>query len=96
MKLRHSLHPKSAEADHLEAFRAAGVNRLSLGIQALDDTVLAVLGRDHSARDALRTLEKAQKLFDQVTFDLIFARPGQRLSDWRKELKVCCLDSSIL
>ncbi|ORZ02852.1 hypothetical protein BCR43DRAFT_482276 [Syncephalastrum racemosum] len=79
--------PTSAEANHLEAFRAAGVNRLSLGIQALDDKILVVLGRDHSAKDALRTLEKAQKLFDQVTFDLIFARPGQTLSDWRRELK---------
>ncbi|KAI9246274.1 hypothetical protein BDA99DRAFT_527288 [Phascolomyces articulosus] len=78
---------ESSELARLKAFRDAGVNRLSLGIQSFNDNDLKVLGRDHSATNAIRTLEEAKKLFRQVTFDMIFARPQQTLTDWQHELK---------
>jgi putative oxygen-independent coproporphyrinogen III oxidase len=78
--------PTSSEQGALAAFRAAGVNRLSLGVQSFDDDALNFLGRDHSAEDARRTLETANALFDRVTFDLIYARPGQSPDDWTREL----------
>nr|WP_298796781.1 radical SAM family heme chaperone HemW [uncultured Acetobacter sp.] len=78
--------PTSVEAGRLSAFRQAGVNRVSLGIQALDDAALAFLGREHSAKQALAALEIARGLFPRITFDLIYARPGQTLADWQTEL----------
>lgn len=78
--------PTSVEAGRLAGFRQAGVNRVSLGIQALDDAALKFLGREHSAPQALAALETARKLFPRITFDLIYARPGQSLTDWRQEL----------
>ena len=78
--------PTSVEAARLEAFRQAGVNRCSLGIQSLRDDQLAVLGREHSAADAVRALQTARRIFPLVSFDLIYARPGQTLSDWQAEL----------
>ncbi len=78
--------PTSVEAGRLAAFRDAGVNRLSLGVQALDDTALRALGRGHSAAEALAALEMARKIFPRLSFDLIYARPGQTLAAWRAEL----------
>ncbi len=78
--------PTSVEAGKLAAFRAAGVNRLSLGVQALDDAALRLLGREHSAADALAALELARALFPRLSFDLIYARPGQQLPEWQTEL----------
>ena len=78
--------PTSVEAGRLAAFRDAGVNRLSLGVQALDDTALAGLGRGHSAAEAMAALEHARAVFPRLSFDLIYARPGQSLADWRAEL----------
>lgn len=78
--------PTSSERDRLRDFRTMGVNRLSLGIQSFDDDALEFLGRDHSARDAIATLENANSVFERVTFDLIYARPNQSLSDWKNEL----------
>ncbi len=78
--------PTSVEAGRLAAFRDAGVNRLSLGIQALDDASLAALGRQHSAAEAIAALELARRLFPRVSFDLIYARPGQSLAAWLAEL----------
>ncbi len=78
--------PTSVEAGRFQAFRAAGVNRLSLGIQALDDESLRFLGRRHSAHEALTALELARSTFARVSFDLIYARPGQTLAQWRDEL----------
>ena len=78
--------PTSVEAERLAAFRAAGVNRLSLGVQALDDPALRFLGREHSAAEALAALELARALFPRLSFDLIYARPGQTLPAWRAEL----------
>ncbi len=78
--------PTSAEANRFEGYRAAGVNRLSLGVQALDDDALAALGRSHSAGDARRAIELAARLFSRRSFDLIYARPGQTVDAWRREL----------
>ena len=79
--------PTDAEQSRFEAFAGAGVNRLSLGVQSLRDDALKFLGRDHDAASAKRAIDAAQRAFGRVTFDLIYARPGQTLHDWRAELK---------
>ena len=78
--------PTSVEADKFRAFRAAGVNRLSMGIQALDDASLKFLGRQHNAAEATGAIELAAKTFDRFSFDLIYARPGQSVAAWEAEL----------
>ncbi|MBS0271316.1 MAG: coproporphyrinogen III oxidase [Proteobacteria bacterium] len=78
--------PSTVEADRFKAFSEAGVNRLSLGIQSLDDTVLSFLGRRHSAKEALAALEIAAAYFPRFSFDLIYARPDQTAASWRTEL----------
>ena len=78
--------PNSSEAEKFAHFRSAGVNRLSLGVQALDDGALAFLGRAHSAGEGLRAIELAQRHFPRVNADMIYARPGQTVAAWRTEL----------
>ena len=78
--------PTSVEAGRLGEFRAAGINRVSLGVQALDDRALAALGRGHNAAEALAAVRLAARLFDRFSFDLIYARPGQGVEQWRAEL----------
>ncbi|OJS17908.1 coproporphyrinogen III oxidase [Escherichia coli] len=78
--------PSSVEADKFAALAAAGVNRVSLGVQALDDRALRMLGRLHSADEALAALDTAQRHFGRVSIDLIYARPGQTVSAWEREL----------
>ncbi len=78
--------PTSVEAARLAEFRAAGVNRASLGVQSLRDDQLRLLGRQHSAAQAMAALETARRIFPRLSFDLIYARPGQTLADWRAEL----------
>lgn len=78
--------PTDAEQSRFEGFAGAGVNRLSLGVQSLRDKALTFLGRDHDAASAKRAIKAAQAAFPRVTFDLIYARPGQSLEDWREEL----------
>jgi putative oxygen-independent coproporphyrinogen III oxidase len=78
--------PNSAEADRFRAFAAAGVNRLSLGVQALDPAALRFLGRRHDRDEALAALERARDTFPRFSFDLIYARPGQSVAAWRREL----------
>jgi putative oxygen-independent coproporphyrinogen III oxidase len=78
--------PTDAEADRFAAFGAAGVNRLSLGVQALDDAALAFLGRNHDAAAAHRAAEVAGRVFPRLSIDLIYARPGQTPDAWREEL----------
>jgi oxygen-independent coproporphyrinogen-3 oxidase len=78
--------PTSVEATRFAGYRAAGVNRVSLGVQALDDTSLKELGRLHTAREALDAVAIARKAFDRYSFDLIYARPGQTTGAWRMEL----------
>jgi oxygen-independent coproporphyrinogen-3 oxidase len=78
--------PSSVEAARFAGFRDAGVNRVSLGIQALDDATLIFLGRAHDRAQALAALETAQRTFPRVSCDLIYARPGQSVAAWRGEL----------
>src|SRR6187399_3104861 len=78
--------PTSVEATRFRGYRAAGVNRVSLGVQALDDASLKELGRLHTAREALDAVAIARKAFDRYSFDLIYARPGQTTQAWRIEL----------
>ncbi len=79
--------PTSVEAERFRGFRAAGVNRVSLGVQALDDADLKSLGRTHSADEALRAVDVARRHFDRYSFDLIYARPGQTEGTWEAELR---------
>ncbi len=79
--------PTSVELGRLEVFRAAGVNRISLGIQALDDEALGFLGRRHSAGQALEARGMARRIFPRASFDLIYARPGQSVAAWREEVR---------
>ena len=79
--------PTSVEAGRFRGYRAAGVNRLSVGVQSLSDAALKTLGRRHTAAEALEAVRLAASLFPRFTFDLIYARPGQTESDWRSELK---------
>jgi len=78
--------PNSAEAARFHAFAAAGVNRLSLGVQALDPAALRMLGRAHDRGEAIDAIEHARASFARFSFDLIYARPGQSLAAWRHEL----------
>jgi oxygen-independent coproporphyrinogen-3 oxidase len=78
--------PTSVEAERFAGYRAAGVNRVSLGVQALDDAALAALGRTHTADEALAAVAIARRHFERYSFDLIYARPGQTPADWRSEL----------
>ena len=78
--------PNSAEADRFRAFAAAGVNRLSLGVQALDPAALRLLGRRHDRNEAIAAIEHASDTFSRFSFDLIYARPGQTNAAWRREL----------
>ncbi len=78
--------PSSVEAGRFAGYRRAGVNRVSLGVQALDEAALRFLGRLHNASEALAALEVARQTFDRYSFDLIYARPGQSLESWRDEL----------
>lgn len=78
--------PTSSESGKFRDFRAAGVGRLSIGIQALDDASLKFLGRRHSAAEGLAALKMAAAVFERYSFDLIYARPGQGVADWRAEL----------
>ena len=79
--------PTSVEAEKLAGFRAAGVNRISLGVQSLDPEALKNLGRQHSADQAVAALEIARRIFPRISFDLIYARPDQTLPAWRAELR---------
>ena len=79
--------PTSVEATRFRGFRAAGINRVSLGVQALDDAALKALGRLHSAQEALEAVAIARSTFERYSFDLIYARPGQTPQAWAAELK---------
>jgi len=85
--------PTSVEAERFRGYRAAGVNRVSLGVQALDDRVLAELGRLHTAREALDAVDVARKVFDRYSFDLIYARPGQEPKAWATELRAALAEA---
>ena len=78
--------PTDAESGRFAGFAAAGVTRLSLGVQSLDDGALTFLGRNHDAAQARRAIVLARALFANLSVDLIYARPGQAVADWRREL----------
>ena len=78
--------PTSTEADRFAGYRTAGVNRVSLGVQALNDADLRRLGRMHSVAEALAAIDIARTTFDRMSFDLIYGRQDQRLEDWSEEL----------
>ncbi len=78
--------PTSVEADRFRDYRLAGINRVSMGIQALDDADLHRLGRLHSVAEARAAFDIARETFDRISFDLIYARQDQSLHDWRREL----------
>jgi oxygen-independent coproporphyrinogen-3 oxidase len=79
--------PSSVEADRFRGYRAAGVNRVSLGVQALNDADLKALGRLHTVAEARAAVDVARTTFDRYSFDLIYARPRQSAEGWRQELK---------
>jgi putative oxygen-independent coproporphyrinogen III oxidase len=79
--------PTSVEAARFATLREAGVNRVSVGVQSLDPEALRVLGRQHSAEQAIAALTIARTTFPRFSFDLIYARPGQALGAWREELR---------
>ncbi|WP_197945325.1 radical SAM family heme chaperone HemW [Oricola thermophila] len=79
--------PSSADAGRFAGYRSAGVNRLSLGVQALNDADLKFLGRLHDTEEALRAIDMARATFPRLSFDLIYARPGQALAAWEAELR---------
>ena len=78
--------PNDILSADLKGWHSAGVNRLSIGVQSLDDTALKFLGRDHEASTALQAIELAMNIFPSVSIDLIYARPDQSLSRWESEL----------
>jgi oxygen-independent coproporphyrinogen-3 oxidase len=78
--------PGTVDAARFRDIRAAGVNRLSMGLQALDDSQLKFLGRVHDSAQAVKAVELARATFPRISFDLIYARPGQSLASWRAEL----------
>ena len=79
--------PTDAEISRYEGFRTAGINRLSLGVQSLDDTALKFLGRNHSAAEAIRGIKTARQVFGRVSLDLIYALPDQTPDAWESELR---------
>jgi putative oxygen-independent coproporphyrinogen III oxidase len=79
--------PNSVEQERFRDYRAAGVNRVSVGVQALDDAALKALGRLHGADEAKAAVRLASKIFPRASFDLIYARPGQSRLDWERELR---------
>ena len=80
--------PSSVEAERFEAYRASGVNRLSIGVQSLKDADLKFLGRIHNVDEAIQAVEIARATFPRISFDLIYARPNQTLEDWEDELNL--------
>jgi oxygen-independent coproporphyrinogen-3 oxidase len=86
--------PTSVDATRFHGYRAAGVNRVSLGVQALNDASLKSLGRLHSAREALDAVAIARKAFDRYSFDLIYARPDQTPEMWTEELKLAISEAA--
>ncbi len=86
--------PTSVEATRFRGYRTAGVNRVSLGVQALDDASLKALGRLHTAREALDAVAIARGAFDRYSFDLIYARPDQTPAMWADELKLAISEAA--
>ena len=78
--------PTSYETQKFQDFKAAGINRVSIGVQSLNNKDLKFLGRQHSGAEALTAIQSAQQIFDRLSFDLIYARPEQSVEQWQAEL----------
>ena len=87
MEITLEANPSSVDASRFRGYRDAGVNRVSLGVQSLDDEQLKFLGRLHSADEARAAITLARETFSRLSFDLIYARPGQQLDEWKQELE---------
>ena len=88
MEVTLEANPTSVEAGRFAAFRDAGVNRVSIGVQSFDEAALRFLGREHSAAQAVAAIELGRRIFPRLSFDLIYARPEQSLAAWRAELQM--------
>ncbi|MDP3935668.1 MAG: radical SAM family heme chaperone HemW [Alphaproteobacteria bacterium] len=86
LEITFEANPTSVEAERFKAFKSAGANRVSIGIQAFNDKDLKFLGRPHSLEEGIKAIESAHRSFERVSFDLIYARPNQNLDDWSAEL----------
>ena len=86
MEVTAEANPSSSEAQRFKDFRSAGINRLSIGVQSLNNQSLMFLGRLHNADDARKAIKAATKIFPRISFDLIYALPGQTPITWKKEL----------
>ncbi len=71
----------------MQDFQTAGINRLSMGIQSLDKDALTAFGRDHSVSEAMAAIVKAKEIFENISLDFIYGRPGQTLDHWKRELE---------
>lgn len=80
--------PTSSTIDKFLGFKAAGINRLSMGIQSFHDSELKFLGREHNSKEAIQTIRNATSTFDNVSFDLIYGLPNQNLQNWSDQLKM--------
>ena len=87
MEITLEANPTSVEAAKFKGFREAGVNRVSIGVQSLRDEDLSFLGRKHNRSEAMKAIELAKENFDRFSFDLMYARPQQKISDWAQELE---------
>jgi oxygen-independent coproporphyrinogen-3 oxidase len=88
LEITFEANPTSVEAERFKAFKAAGANRVSIGIQAFNDRDLKFLGRPHNLDEGIKAIESAHQSFDRVSFDLIYARPNQSLNEWSEELSM--------
>ena len=79
--------PTSYETEKFKEFKEAGINRVSIGVQSLQADALKMLGREHSAKEAIAAISSAANIFNRFSFDLIYAIPGQTLNNWQKELQ---------
>jgi oxygen-independent coproporphyrinogen-3 oxidase len=79
--------PTSYETQKFKEFKLAGINRVSIGVQSFEQKGLEILGRKHSAKEAISAIKSASKLFDRYSFDLIYAIPEQNLSQWKQEMQ---------
>jgi putative oxygen-independent coproporphyrinogen III oxidase len=87
VEITMEMNPSTLEISKLKSYKDIGVNRISLGVQALNDNDLNFLGRKHTAREAIIAIAEVSKIFERSSFDLIFGRPNQSLNEWGKELK---------
>jgi oxygen-independent coproporphyrinogen-3 oxidase len=87
--------PKTIDLPKANGFRSAGINRLSIGVQSLIDSDLKILGRIHDAEEAINCVLEMSEIFDNLSIDMIYNRPGQKLESWINELSTALSSFSI-